>query len=159
MSLTTFRDATNCFPSRRNLGRRAGRNCEAAMHDADSLARRGERKIPAAKGIPEHGKAGCVGVPPVLQVGAPVGIPASFIGWVEEPARRAREAVARVPLRLDEHRAWLEVFREINATLAACSELRRLAGWLQGSPIPAPPGGVWQSSKVRGRRTKGRTKT
>lgn len=59
----------------------------------------------------------------------PRAIPEAFLSWVEKPLADALAAVERVPLRLDEHRQWLAVFRAIGNAQSACRDLHRLAAF------------------------------
>lgn len=56
-------------------------------------------------------------------------IPTGFLTWIQKPLQEAQEACQRVPLRLDEHRAWLDVFRAVSAAQRALMDLHKLAAW------------------------------
>lgn len=68
----------------------------------------------------------------------------AFIRWVEEPLAEARVALEKVPLRMDEHKVWLEVFRGLGRAQEACAELKKLAAWHAGCN-----GKQWRSRSSR----------
>ena len=83
-------------------------------------------------------------------------IPVGLLAWVEKPLRDALEACQRVPMRQDEHRAWLAVFEALARAQKACGELHRLASWInetEGPPL-AQKGAQLESRLVEARPSK-----
>lgn len=83
------------------------------------------------------------------------GLPPGLLAWVEKPLSRALEALERVPMRVDEHRAWIAVWADVRNAREACRELRKLARWINEKETqphaakPPPPRQLQRHRKPR----------